>query len=170
MSSAPFRAPGMSLTAIDKIFDEVGPTPRLCFGTETSLTEHKRKALGKLTLSYLEDMAITHEYLALDAASRKMYMLTGSSVRMDSVEVDIVTISPFRVVASKIAARMRRHELVRLFNCYIALPSMREIIAGDIFEAYCLLIFSTKIVFNFIPMVRIDGQPQSSVAFESHQV
>ena len=68
-----------------------------------------------------------------------MYMLKCSGV-------DIITTTPF--VASKIPARMRaleRHELVRLFHRYIALPSTRRM-AGNIFEVYCHVNFSTMIV------------------------
>jgi hypothetical protein len=167
--SAPFRAPGVSLTPIDEIFDELGPTPRLCFEKKRWLTEYRRKlneALGRLTLSYLEDMSFTRESLALDAVSDKMYMLKRSGVDVDSVEVDIMTITPF--VASKIATRMRaleRHDLARLFHRYIALPSTRKM-AGDIFEAYCHVKFSTRIEFEFVPMVRIGGQTKTKTAKE----
>jgi hypothetical protein len=162
--SAPIRAPGTSLTAIDEIFDELGPTPRLCFETKRELIGYRGKlneALGRLTLGDLEDMSFSRESLALDAVSHKLYMLKRSGVDVDSVEVDIMTITPF--VASKIAARMRaleRHELVRLFHRYILLPSTRKM-AGDIFEAYCHVNFSTRIEFEFIPMVRIGGQTKS---------
>jgi hypothetical protein len=150
------------LTVIDKIFDELGPTPYLCFATDRLLNLHRRglnEALGGLTLSYLEDISFTHEGLALDSVSHKMYMLRRSGACMDSIEVDVVTITPF--VASKLAAQMRaleRHELVRLFKRYIALSSTRRM-AGDIFEAYCHVTFSRRIEFDFVPMVRIGGQP-----------
>lgn len=70
MPSAPFRAAGVPLRAIDKIFDKLGPTPRLCFGTERFLNLHRRslnEALGRLTPSYLEDISFIREALALDA-------------------------------------------------------------------------------------------------------
>ena len=67
-----------------------------------------------------------------------------------------MTISPF--IASKSAARMRaleHHELVRLFNRYISLPSTRRVV-GDVFQVYYYITFSTRIEFEFIPIVRID--------------
>jgi hypothetical protein len=73
--------------------------------------------------------------------------------------VYIQPISPF--IASKVLRRMRalkRYELVSLFKRYNALPSTRRM-SGDVFEAYCHVIFSTRIAFNFVPMVRIGGQP-----------
>ena len=30
---------------------------------------------------------------------------------------------------------------------------------GDVFEANCDIVFSTRTEFDFVPMVRIDGQP-----------
>ena len=157
----------MSLTAIDKIFHELGPIPRLCFGTETSLVEHRANlnaALDGLTFSYLKDMA-SRKYRELDAVSSKMYMLRRSNVDADCVGVDVMAISPF--VASKLAARMRTllqpHELVHLFRRYLAKESTR-IMAGDIFEAYCHVIFSTRIEFDFVPMVRVGDQ--TSIAAE----
>ena len=53
---------------------------------------------------------------------------------------------------------LKRHELVSLFNRYSEGPSTRTM-SGDVFEAYCHLIFSTNIEFDFVPMVRIGGQP-----------
>jgi hypothetical protein len=161
--SAPFLAPGLSLAAIDAIYDELGPTPRLCFEKEISLDEYRvllHRALDKLTLSYLEDLAFCN-YLALDEVSHKLYMLRRLGMCVNSVEVEIATISPF--VASKIAAWMRelqRHELVRFFSRSIASTSTRKM-AGDTFEAYCHILFSTKIEFDYVPMVRIGGQPQT---------
>jgi hypothetical protein len=113
MASAPFKAAGVFFTAIDEIFDHLGPTPRLCFGNTRSLIDYRRKldeALGILTLGGLE-------------------------------------------------------ELVRLFNRYIRLPSTRRM-AGDVFEAYCHIIFSTRIKFEFIPMVRIGGHTNDRGAKE----
>jgi len=102
-------------------------------------------------------------------------MLRRLTIDVDSVLVYIQPISPF--IASKVARRMRalkRHELVSLFKRYNALPSTR-IMSGDVFEAYCHVIFSTRIEFDFVPMVRIGGQPSqgkedASVVFESYRV
>ncbi|KAM6499289.1 hypothetical protein JOM56_004797, partial [Amanita muscaria] len=160
--AAPFRAPGVSLTAIDAIFSELGPIPRLCFGDEESLIGHRKKlrtALRQLTLRDLEDMPTTGEDLSLDAVSHTIYVLRRSGEDVDSVEVDVMILSPF--IASRVAHRLRaleRHELVRLFKRYIALSSTRRM-AGDVFEAYCHIIFSTRIDFDFVPMVRIGGRP-----------
>ena len=124
----------MSFTAIDEIFDHLGPTPRLCFGNTRSLIDYRRKldeALGRLTSGGLEGMSFSHESQALDAVSHKIYMLKRSKVDVDSVELDMMTITPS--IASKVAARTRaleRYELLHLFNRYIRLPSTRRM-AGD---------------------------------------
>ena len=99
----------MPFTAIDEIFDHLGPTPRLCFGNTRSLIDYRRKldeALGRFTLGGLEGMSFSHESQALYAFSHKIYMLKRSKVDVDSVEVDMMTITPS--VASKVAARMTR--------------------------------------------------------------
>jgi len=171
--------PAESLTTINEIFDELGPTPRLCFGDENSLLWHRKgldKALRGLTLSYLEAVGSFAEDLSLDAVSHKMYMLKRSSpdAAVNSLDPDIMIITPF--VASKIAARMRalqRHELVNLFNCYVGLPSTRRM-SGVVFEAYCHVVLTEKIEFDMVPMVRIGGQTTArrhvETALESHQV
>ena len=139
------------------------------FGNSRSLVDYRRKpdeALGRLTLGGLEGMSFSHESQTLDAVSHKMYMLKRSKVHVDSVEVDMMTITPS--IASKVAARMRaleRCELVRLFNRYIRLPSTRRM-AGDVFEAYCHITFSTRIEFEFVPMVRIGGHTNDRGAKE----
>lgn len=169
MPSAPIRAPDVSLTTIDEIFDELGPIPRLCFGKKRWLAEYRRKlneALGELTFCKLENMSLSRESPALDVVSHRMYMLKRIGSGVDSVGVVITTITPF--IASKIAARMRalkRHELVHLFHRYTALPSTRRM-AGDIFEAYCHVNFSTKLEFKLVPMVRIGGQTKSGAPGE----
>jgi hypothetical protein len=161
MPSAPFRAPGVPLPVIEEIFYTLGPTPRLCFGKERRLNEYRAnldEAVNGLSMTYFEKLS-ARTRLALDDVSHKIILLSRSSIDMDSVPVDIQLISPF--VASRVARRMRalkRHELVSLFNLYSALPTTRKM-SGDVFEAYCHTIFSTRIEFDFVPMVRIGGQP-----------
>ena len=127
------------------------------------MIEHREDldvALEGLTLDYLDSLP-SRNRLSLDAVSQKIFILRRSSVDLDFVPVFIEPISPF--VASKVVVRMRalqRHQLVHLFNRYIALPSTRRM-AGDVFEAYCHVIFSMRIEFDFIPMVRIGGQPKA---------
>ena len=149
----------MPLPEIDEIFNKLGPTPRLCFNTDwTKYQRELNRALGKLSLAYLENLA-SCEPLELDAVSHKLFMLRRSSIDEVDSEEEMQPISPF--VRSKIAIRMRalkRHELVSLFNRYNALPSTRKM-TGDVFEAYCHIVFSTKIKFDFVKMVRIGGQP-----------
>ena len=70
--SAPFRAPSVPLNVIDKIIDELGPIPHLCFGTQRFLDMHRRElfeSLGRLMLNDLENMSFTGESLALDTIS-----------------------------------------------------------------------------------------------------
>jgi hypothetical protein len=160
--SAPFRAPDVPLPVIEAIFNKLGPNPRLCFGTKRSLIEYEASlnaALEGLSLAYLETL-ISRNHFELDVVSHKIFMLRRSIIDLDAVEVVIQFISPF--IASKVARRMRalkRHELVGLFKFkhYNALPSTR--MSGEVFEAYCLIIFSTRIKFDFALMVRIGGQP-----------
>jgi hypothetical protein len=159
----------VSFTAINEIFDHLGPTPWLCFKNTRLLIDYRREldeALGMLTLGGLEDMSFSHESQALDAVSYKIFMPKCSNVDVDSVKVDMMTITPF--IASKVATRMRalkRYELVRLFNHYIRLPSTRRM-AGDVFKAYCHITFSTRIKFKFVPMVRIGGHTNDRGAKE----
>ena len=156
--SAPLRAPGVPLSAIDAIYNKFGPTPRLCFETEDMLIKYEKsqnQALRKLSLDYLENVAI-REHLAWDAVSHKIYMMRRPTIDVDTVSMEIEFISPF--IASKVMWALKRHELVRLFNRYHAVPSTRKM-SGDVFEAYCHLIFSTNIELDFVPMVRIGGQP-----------
>jgi Retrotransposon hot spot protein len=159
--SAPFRAPDVPLQTIEAIYNKLGPTPRLCFETEKSLIEYEASlndALEGLSLAYLETLT-TRNRLELDVVSHKIFMLRRLRIDLDAVEVDIQPISPF--IAAKIASRMRaleRHELVHLFNLYNVFSSTRRM-AGEVFEAYCHLDFSTRIKFDFVPMVRIGGQP-----------
>ena len=51
----------------------------------------------------------------------------------------------------------KRHEMVSLFDRYNALRSTRRT-SYDVFEAHCH-IFSSRIEFDFVKMVRIGGQP-----------
>jgi len=154
--------PAESLTTVDEIFDELGPTPRLCFGNTIWLPLHRtglEAALDGLTLGFLEKIPSLSRTLALDAVSHKMYMLKRrlTDTAVYSVDLEIMPITPS--VASKIAARMRtlqRYELVDLFNRYHAMPSTK-IMSGKVFESYWHLVFSKKITFDFVPMVRMGG-------------
>jgi hypothetical protein len=114
VSSAQFCAPGVPLTAIDEIFDELGPIPRLCFGTEDFLKSHRKKmetALDDLTLGNIEKMLFASKNLALDASSHTIFMLRRLGVAINSNDWDTVAINPF--VESKISTQLRalqRHE------------------------------------------------------------
>jgi len=149
------------LPNIEAIFYELGPTPRLCFEEGGSLIEYRANldvALDGLSLAYLGSLTFRNR-LELDTVSHKMFLLRRSTIDVGSVSVDIQFISPF--IASQVVRRMRalkRHELISLFKRYSALPSTRKM-SGDVFEAYCHVILSTRIKFDFIPMVRIGGQP-----------
>ena len=114
-------------------------------------------ALQKLTLDYLNGLT-SRDRFSLDTVSNKIYILRRSGVDVDSVMESIEPITPF--IASKVVAQMRtlqRHELIHLFNRYIAFPPTRRM-ADDVFEAYCHVVFSTRMEFTFVPMVRIGGR------------
>ncbi|KAF8350326.1 hypothetical protein F5887DRAFT_944842 [Amanita rubescens] len=133
--AAPFRAPGVPLPNIEAIFYELGPTPRLCFEEGGSLIEYRANldvALDGLSLAYLGSLTFRNR-LELDTVSHKMFLLRRSTLHCP-------------------------HELISLFKRYSALPSTRKL-SGDVFEAYCHVILSTRIKFDFVPMVRIGGQP-----------
>ena len=52
--SAPLRAPDVPLQAIEAMFYELGPIPRLCFGPERLLIDYRKslnRALDRLSLS-----------------------------------------------------------------------------------------------------------------------
>jgi hypothetical protein len=79
-----------------------------------------------------------------------------------------MTITPFVAKVAALLQALECHELVCLFDCYIALPSTRNV-AGDIFEAYCHVIISKRIKFKFVPMVHTDDQMKTRAARE-HQL
>ena len=152
-----------SLPVIEARFYELGPTPYLCFENEIFLIEYRESrnvALRGLSLAYFESLTSCNR-LGLDGVSRKIFMLRHSSIDIDllSVSVYIQPISPF--IASEFAHRMqalKRYELVDLFNHYNLIPYTRKM-SCNVFEAYCHIIFSTRIKFDYVPMVRIGGQP-----------
>ena len=53
---------------------------------------------------------------------------------------------------------LKYYEQVNLFKRYSSFPFTRGM-SGNIFEAYCHTIFSSRIKFDFVLMVRIGGQP-----------
>ena len=145
----------------------------ICFGTQRFLDMHRRvlfEALGWLTLNDLENMSVTGESLALDTISHKIYMLRHLDMLtpVHSIKVDIMAISPF--ITSKLAAWMqvlKHYKLVHLFKCHSAIPSTRTL-TGNVFTAYCHIIFSMKIKLDIFSMVYIGGQPQTNTV-KDHQ-
>ena len=162
--SAPFLAPDRPLPDIEEIFDRLGPTPRLCFGDERSLFDHKEgldKALAGLSLDYLEKLASRINDLELDAVSHTIIVLRRSTTDVEPLNSKVYIELASHFIASEVARWMRAlkcHELVSLFNRYNALPVTRKM-SGDIFEAYCHVIFSMRIKFDFVSMVRIGEHP-----------
>ena len=172
MASAPLRLGNLDLDLINKLFDVLGPVPRLCIDFDEDKLEDYRKdlnkELGKLSIDSLEELVDEGESLEMDAVSHKVCLIRRfySTKLRFSKKVKVSPITPY--VGSRIAFQLKnaqRHELIRLYKKFIHLPSTRKM-SGDVFEAWCHQVFCERISIKFVPMVREGG---SKVAKKKNQ-
>jgi hypothetical protein len=171
-TSASLRLPDPDFDNINKIFNELGPIPRLCIDyDEDELHAYRqdlKEVLDNLSIDNFQTAVTGAEGLKMDAISYKLCLirrLEQSSIRFSNA-VKVLPITPF--VGSRIAIQLSNADhiaLQRLYNKFVSRPSTREI-SGNVFKAYGQRIFSHQISIRYFPMVRIGG---SKVSKNKHQ-
>jgi hypothetical protein len=148
------------LEIIDRAFDQLGPTPRLCFETPSHWKRYictVDDALGQLTLESLRRLLYNTADLAMDTISHRLFLVRREDIdNVDSI-VCITHITPF--MQSKLAIALRdydSHDQIRLYRTFARTPSYRGM-TGSIFEAFCQQHFQKQISIHCVPMVCLNG-------------
>jgi hypothetical protein len=99
---------------IDRAFDELGPTPRLCFETAFNQSDWKcyigavDDALGELTLESLRRWLHGAINMAMDTTSHKLFLVRHEDIDNVDSGVCITPITPF--IQSKLAIALRDYD------------------------------------------------------------
>lgn len=146
---------------INRIYDLLGPTPRLCINyliDPPELARYEddiRKALSSITLETLEKLFKDSSSLAMDDIPSKICLISRNNVE-DMASLSIVKpITPS--IQSRLAGQIRtleRREQIRLFKKFAKVPSSRGV-AGVLFEAAAQLKLQDGMKLELIPMVRL---------------
>lgn len=151
------------------VFDELGPTPRLCIDylRSAQINQYKwdtKTAISALTTSKLEQLFIDTNSLTMDNTSHKIYLIS----RRDRENVSsLATVSP---ITSSIKLRLaihfqtlELHEQIRLYKYFSKVPGSSEM-AGIFFEAAGQRCLQGGVELEFVPMVQLasslTGKPQ----------
>lgn len=165
--NAPLRMFGPNLEEIDAVFDNFGPTPRLCF--DTLLQPHGidsyqcalNEILAGLTSQDLKTSVVNMGSLAADKLSHTICLISRKNRDELSDNVNVQPITKF--VESQLVICLRNLQIkdqIELHNRFTRSPSAKRM-TGPLFEAYCQLRFQTEISLEFISMVRLpDPDPK----------
>jgi hypothetical protein len=166
-TSASLRLPDPEFDHINKIFNELGPIPRLCIDyDEDELRAYRqdlKEVLDNLSIDNFRKAVTGVEGLNMDAISSKLCLirrLEQSSIQFSNA-VKVLPIMPF--IGSRIALQLRNAdhmEMQRLYKKFVSHPSTREI-SGIVFKAYGHRTFTHNIYIRYFPMVRIGGSKVS---------
>jgi hypothetical protein len=111
--SAPLILDGPNLSFIDQVYNEFGPTPRICFEDVTTPEKYEEYSaaltyeISKLTLRQLR-MALDKSGMETGAESHKLFLIRRTK-RADPASIS--TISPITdAIATKLVDALRRLE------------------------------------------------------------
>ena len=124
MFSAPLLlSDSLESNEIDRIFDDLGPTPRLCFDLLSDLEQlekYKRdlkSAISNITVDQLINLAEEAASLRMDAVSDKIYLVRRE--RRDVVDSKAVVAPITNSIQSRLANQLQNVEtsvLIRLYK------------------------------------------------------
>jgi hypothetical protein len=168
MGSAPLRLTGSDLDfdRIFRIYDELGPIPRLCI--DKLLEPHGLKiyrdelsnALGEVSTTRLEEIIRESAALSMGSLSSKICLIRRVYRQKITFDYRITPITDD--VGAQINARIQMltsQQRVHLYKTLSYLPSTR-VMAGKVFEPFCQLRFQSRIHIKLISMVRLsDPKP-----------
>jgi hypothetical protein len=161
-SSVSILPPGMiDEDRADRVFTQLGPTPRLCIDylcddyAMKQYEEDVRLAISDLTTFELIKLFRDPRSLSMDAISHKICLLS----RKDRENVySLSTVSP---ITSSITSRLANHfrtldrqEQIRLYEIFFKVPDPR-VVAGVFFEAAAQRRIQDGVELELIPMVRL---------------
>ncbi len=141
-SSTSTLPPGTNFhESVDRVFNELGPTPRLCIDylcSRGSIEQYRRnvqKAISKLTAGELERLAEDSGSLTMDDVSHKICLISRED--RENVHSGAVVSPITSSIKSRLSNRFRtleRGEQIRLYKYLSRVPGSRGT-AGIFFEA-----------------------------------
>ncbi|EDR06022.1 uncharacterized protein LACBIDRAFT_294749 [Laccaria bicolor S238N-H82] len=154
----------ISESRTNEIFDQLGPTPRLCIDYQLNskamsrYESNLRTALSKVTSNDLELLLITacDGDLGIDTLSDKIALLSRESLDDVYSQGMVIPITPY--IQSRLSNRCRnleRKELLRLYKAFARVPEGRTM-AGVFFDALGQTALQEGITHELVPMVKLD--------------
>jgi hypothetical protein len=162
MSSAEIFLPQFEQKRINQIFDELGPTPRLCIDYLSNpgrLKEYRRDlrdAILDITSGQLEKLIRDIASVNLSEVSHKLFLIFREE--REVVNGDVIVVPITEDVKKKLALQFRnlqKDEQIRLYEHFAKVPDSRAV-AGIFFEAACQRRLQEGTVLELIRMVKLD--------------
>ena len=156
-----FSARPEDIARVNEIFDQLGPTPRICIellSVQQDLLQYEKdlqSAILAVTANQLDRLFKDAASLTMDALSHKICLLSREKRDIHSLAV-LAPITPS--IQSRLANQLRnleQGEKIRLYKNYARVPDSRAT-AGVVFEAIVQCHLQEEINLNLIPMVKLD--------------
>jgi hypothetical protein len=166
--SAPLIVNNPDISFIDRVYDEYGPTPRICLVESSSPQRYEQyshaveHAVNALKLEHF----MSQDGMVILEGSQGLFLIR----RRRAAETDSLTFVSAITdrVSMKMAAAFRqltRAEQVRAYDKCLGYPGSRAL-SGTMYEPYCQEQFKTRIKIEYLPMVRL---PDSDPSVKRHQ-
>ncbi|KAH9006497.1 hypothetical protein EDB86DRAFT_2795089, partial [Lactarius hatsudake] len=151
---------------IDEMYDQYGPTPRICLEsvrTKAVFVAHKNRldtALSKLSVEKLENMVSDAVNSSLDDESHTLILVTrlprdgDDDDKFSYNRVEPIT----HMIKLKIRNQLRRETRaarIRLYKTFTNVEGTRRI-AGVVYESLAQDILEEKIALKLVPMVKME--------------
>ena len=167
ISSMPILLPGWGEVEVRKIFDQLGPTPRIIqlLSDPDRLDEYKRNVDATIlgtTPEDLEQLVRNIRSLSLETAvSNKLGLLRRAE--RDDVHSRSVIEPITDAIKSRLASRLRlvaKDKQIELYYLFSKFPQTRRM-AGPLFESIELGVFQDGLTISIVPMVRLTRKPDA---------
>ena len=162
MFSASLLLPDSSeFTRIGRIFDNLGPTPRLCLDLPSKphrMKDYERQvqlAISTVTADRLEKIIGEATALSMDALSHTICLI--SREERDDMQSQSVVSPMTQSIQSRLASQLRnleRAERIRMYKLLAKVPDSRAM-AGVLFESEAQQCLQDTINLELVPMVRL---------------
>ncbi|KIM86220.1 hypothetical protein PILCRDRAFT_816150 [Piloderma croceum F 1598] len=155
--------PEIDVTVIHEIFEELGPTPRLCieYASDPEKLQHYKmelnRAISNITTEKLEELIRKSSALAIDAVSHKICLINRCDQKnMRSGPLVSPITDSIKSRLSNQFRNLQQAERIRLFKLLERVPGTRAT-AGIFYEPQAQYLLQQGRRLDLIPMVKLEN-------------
>jgi hypothetical protein len=160
--------------SVDRVFDEFGPTPRLCvdyLGPDNRIEKHRKDVettISNITASEIEQLIQNSLSLTMNAVSHKICLISRQDT--ENMYSDAIVSPITKAISSRLAKRFQSlgpDETIRLYKRFYKVPDSRAT-AGMFFEAAGQRRLQDGVTLELLPMLQLTGSQLNPQWYSSH--